>query len=210
MTAACPSGSTQRAALIRRIKLISWLSLSWMLAEAVIGVLAGVAANSIALIGWGIDSTIEGIASLVVIWRFTGTRIDSDDAELLARKVVAVSFFLLAPYIVVEAARHLATGNEAQPSWVGVGLAISAVVLMPAFGYAKKHIGTRLGSAATSGEGTQNILCAYLSVAILIGLAANTLFGYWWADPIVALVVAVVAIQAGTSTWRGEHCSELC
>jgi divalent metal cation (Fe/Co/Zn/Cd) transporter len=200
----------QRATLIRRIKLISWLSLVWMLAEAVIGVFAGVAANSIALIGWGIDSTIEGIASLVIIWRFTGTRIDSDDAEVLARKVVAVSFFLLAPYIIVEATRHLATGNEAQPSWVGVGLAISAVILMPLFGYAKKHIGSKLNSAATTGEGTQNILCAYLSVAILIGLAANTLFGYWWADPIVALLVAIVAIQAGISTWRGENCYDTC
>jgi divalent metal cation (Fe/Co/Zn/Cd) transporter len=208
--ASLSSSQAYRATLIRRVKLISWLSLAWMLVEAVIGVFAGVAANSVALIGWGIDSMIEGIASLVIIWRFTGSRIDSHDAEVVARKVVAISFFLLAPYIVVEATRHLVTGNEAQPSWVGVGLAISAVILMPLFGYAKKHIGTKLSSAATAGEGTQNILCAYLSVAILVGLAANVLFGYWWADPIVALIVAVTAVQAGARTWRGEGCGDAC
>jgi divalent metal cation (Fe/Co/Zn/Cd) transporter len=200
----------ERATLIRRVKLISWLSFGWMVAEAVIGVLAGVAAGSIALIGWGIDSTIEGVASLVIIWRFTGHRIDSDEAEAAARKVVAVSFFLLAPYIVIEATRQLVTGSEPKASWVGVGLAISAVVCMPLFGYAKRSIGGKLESPATSGEGTQNILCAYLSVAILVGLGANALFGYWWADPAVALLVAVVAIQAGAQTWRGESCADAC
>ena len=200
----------ERTALIRRVKLISWLSFAWMCAEAVIGVLAGVAAGSIALLGWGIDSTIEGVASLVVIWRFSGHRIDSHEAEETARKVVAVSFFLLAPYIVIEATRQLVTGSEPRASWVGVGLAFSAVVFMPLFGYAKKSIGGKLDSAATTGEGTQNILCAYLSVAILVGLAANALFGYWWADPAVALLVAVVAVQAGARTWRGEACADAC
>ena len=200
----------EHPALVRRVKLISWLSLVWMTAEAAIGVLAGVAANSIALIGWGIDSTIEGVASLVIIWRFTGTRIHSDEAETTARKVVAVSFFLLAPYIAVEATRRLVTGNQAGASWTGIGLAISAVVLMPLFGSAKKRIGNRLRSDATAGEGTQNILCAYLSLAILVGLAANALLGFWWADPIVALAVAVVAVQAGVQTWRGESCEDVC
>jgi divalent metal cation (Fe/Co/Zn/Cd) transporter len=198
------------AALVRQVKLISWLSLAWMTTEAVVGVIAGVAAGSIALIGWGIDSTIEGVASLVVIWRFTGDRIHSEDAEEIARKVVAISFFLLAPYIVVEATRRLITGSEARASWVGVGLAISAVLLMPVFGRTKKRIGTRLGSGATAGEGTQNILCAYLSVAILVGLSANALFGMWWADPVVALIVAVVALQAGVQTWRAETCDDVC
>jgi divalent metal cation (Fe/Co/Zn/Cd) transporter len=198
------------ASLVRRVKLISWLSLAWMTSEAVVGLLAGVAAGSIALIGWGIDSTIEGVASLVIIWRFTGDRIHSEEAETLARKVVAVSFFLLAPYIVVEATRRLVTGSEAKGTWVGIGLALSAVILMPVFGYAKKSIGTKLGSGATAGEGTQNLLCAYLSVAVLVGLTANALFGFWWADPIVALAVAVVAVQAGASTWRGDACADVC
>jgi divalent metal cation (Fe/Co/Zn/Cd) transporter len=198
------------ATLVRQVKLISWLSLAWMTTEAVVGVIAGVVAGSIALIGWGIDSTIEGIASLVIIWRFTGDRIHSEDAEAIAGKVVAISFFLLAPYIVVEATRRLVTGSEAKGSWVGVGLALSAVVFMPAFGRAKKRIGSKLGSGATAGEGTQNILCAYLSVAVLAGLTANALFGMWWADPLVALLVAVAAVHAGLRTWRGEACDDVC
>jgi divalent metal cation (Fe/Co/Zn/Cd) transporter len=170
-------------ALVRRVKLISWLSLGWMTAEGAIGVTAGIMANSIALIGYGLDSTIEGIASVVIIWRFTGDRIHSDDAETRAQKIVAATFFLLAPYIMVSANQHLATGNQARASWVGISLAIVSMTLMPQFGRTKKRLGNRLRSNATAGEGTQNILCAYLSLAILIGLSANALFGLWWAEP---------------------------
>jgi divalent metal cation (Fe/Co/Zn/Cd) transporter len=200
----------QHQTLIRRVKLLSWFSLAWMTAEGAIGVTAGLLANSIALIGYGLDSTIEGIASVVIIWRFSGDRIYSDQAERRAQKIVAITFFLLAPYIIVEALHRLVTGQEAQASWVGIGLAIISITLMPIFGRAKKRIGNHLDSAATTGEGTQNILCAYLSLAILIGLGANALLGLWWADPLVALVVAVVAIQAGTRTWRGQGCRESC
>lgn len=198
----------ERATLIRRVKLISWLSLGWMTAEGAIGVTAGIMANSIALIGYGLDSTIEGIASIVIIWRFSGNRIHSDHAEERAQKVVAATFFLLAPYILVEATHHLLTGDEAQASWVGIGLATVSITLMPIFGRAKRRIGDRLRSQATAGEGTQNILCAYLSLAILVGLAANALLGFWWADPIVAFVIALVAVGTGVRTWRGEACDD--
>jgi divalent metal cation (Fe/Co/Zn/Cd) transporter len=198
------------AMLIRRVKLLSWLSLAWMTTEGAIGVTAGILANSIALIGYGLDSTIEGIASIVIIWRFTGNRIHSDHAETRAQKIVALSFFLLAPYIIIAAVQHLITGNQARASWVGIGLAIVSIMLMPLFGRTKKRIGNQLQSAATAGEGTQNILCAYLSLAILIGLGANALLGLWWADPLVALIVAVVAVQAGARTWRGQSCSDVC
>lgn len=198
--------TSEHAALVRRVKLISWLSLGWMTAEGVVGVTAGILANSIALIGYGLDSTIEGIASVVIIWRFTGDRIHSDDAERRAQRIVAATFFLLAPYIVVAAIEHLIAGTHAAASWVGISLAIVSISLMPLFGRAKKQIGNALGSNATAGEGTQNILCAYLSLAILVGLGANALAGWWWADPIVALVVAIVALQAGARTWRGEAC----
>ena len=114
------------ATLVRRVKLLSWLSLAWMTAEGAIGVTAGILANSIALIGYGLDSTIEGIASIVIIWRFTGTRLHSDHAENRAQKVVALSFFLLAPYIIVGALDRLLTGQKPQPSWVGIGLALAA------------------------------------------------------------------------------------
>jgi divalent metal cation (Fe/Co/Zn/Cd) transporter len=199
-----------RDVLIARVKLISWLSLVWMTAEGVIGTTVGIMANSIALIGYGVDSTITGIASVIIIWRFSGDRVSSDDAERRAQRIVAVTFFLLAPYIIVTAIHHLVTGSEAQASWVGIGLAIVSVTLMPLFGRAKKRIGARLQSPATTGEGTQNILCAYLSLAILIGLAANAILGLWWADPLVALIVATVALQTGARTWRGQTCEVAC
>jgi divalent metal cation (Fe/Co/Zn/Cd) transporter len=195
---------------VRRVKQLSWLSLAWMTAEGTIGVTAGILANSIALIGYGLDSTIEGIASIVIIWRFTGDRLHSEHAEARAQKVVAVSFFMLAPYIIIGALDRLFTGQKPQPSWVGIGLALVSITLMPLFGRAKKRLGNQLQSAATAGEGTQNILCAYLSLAILVGLAANALFGLWWADPTVALIVAIVAVQAGIQTWRGQGCADAC
>ena len=172
-----------------------------------IPITAGILAGSIALVGYGLDSAI---ASVVVIWRFTGSRIHSDEAEARAQKVVAATFFLLAPYIAVEAVDRLVTGKEARASWVGIGLAVVSITLMPVFGRVKKRIGSRLQSAATAGEGTQNMLCAYLSLAILVGLGANALFGLWWADPLAALVVALVAVHAGTRAWRGEGCADAC
>lgn len=199
-----------RQVLIARVKLISWLSLGWMVAEGLIGTVAGVMANSIALIGYGLDSTITGVASIIIIWRFTGERVDSDAAERRAQRIVAFTFFLLAPYIIAAALHHLATGSQAQASWVGIWLAVVSITLMPVFGRAKKRLGNRLGSPATAGEGTQNILCAYLSLAILMGLGANAVLGLWWADPLVALIVATVALRTGARTWRGETCEIAC
>jgi divalent metal cation (Fe/Co/Zn/Cd) transporter len=210
VTASLRLALDESAALIARVKLISWLSLAWMTAEGVIGTTAGIMANSIALIGYGIDSTITGVASAIIIWRFSGDRVDSDEAEVRAQKVVAISFFLLAPYIIVSATHHLIVGSKAEASWVGIGLALVSVTLMPLFGRAKKRIGNRLQSNATAGEGTQNILCAYLSLAILAGLAANAVLGLWWADPLVALIVALVALRTGARTWRGQACTVAC
>ena len=193
---------------VRRAVLLSWLTLVWLAIDGAIGMTAGISANSVALIGWGIDCAIEAAAALVIVWRFTGTRVQSPDAERFAQKVVGLSFFLLTPYIAVTAVDHLLTGNAAKVSWVGIALAASDAILMPILGRAKKRAGTMIGSAATTGAGHQNILCAYLSVAVLVGLAANALVGWWWADPITALLVAVVCLQAGLRTWRGEGCDE--
>jgi divalent metal cation (Fe/Co/Zn/Cd) transporter len=199
----------EHARLIHRVKLISWIGLAWLLADGAIGMTAGITANSVALIGWGLDCAIQAVASLVIIWRFTGERVHSDTAELKAQRVVAVSFFLLAPYIVVEAIVHLATGDASQTSWLGIGLAATDMLLMPVLGRAKKQIGNQLGSAATAGEGRQNILCAYLSLGVLIGLSANPLLGWWWMDPLVGLLVAIVVVQAGSRTWRGQGCDDV-
>lgn len=204
------SGQTPRdhALLVHRVKLISWIGLGWLLIDGAIGMTAGITANSVALIGWGLDCTIQAVASLVIIWRFSGARVHDEKAERTAQKVVAVSFFLLAPYIVIAAIDHLITGNASKTSWLGIGLAGTDMILMPVLGRAKKRIGTLLRSQATTGEGRQNILCAYLSLGVLIGLAANPILGWWWMDPIVGMLVAVVVVQAGVGTWRGRSCDD--
>lgn len=196
----------ERRQLVRRAQLLAWSSLIVITLEGVIGIAAGVAAGSIALIGFGIDSAIEGIASVIVIWRFWGARAHSESAERRAQQLVAVSFLLLAPYIAVEAVRALVGGDEPSVSWIGIGLALMSLVLMPGLGIAKQRVGRRLGSAATAGEGTQNILCAYMAAALLVGLLANAVLSWWWADPIAALVIAGIAVREGQKTWRGDDC----
>jgi divalent metal cation (Fe/Co/Zn/Cd) transporter len=189
---------------------LAWSSLAWMTVEGAVAVTAGVLAGSIALVGFGIDSAIEGLASVIVIWRFAEHRAHSEAAEVRAQKLVAISFWLLAPYVGVEAIRGLVAGDHPETSWVGIALVSVSLVVMPFFGIAKRRVGGRLGSAATAGEGTQNLLCAYLSAAVLAGLAANALFGWWWADPVAALVIAGVAVKEGMASWRGEGCCDAC
>jgi divalent metal cation (Fe/Co/Zn/Cd) transporter len=192
--------------LASRVKLLSWLSLAWMTVEGLVAITAGIVAGSIALVGFGLDSAIEGFASVIIIWRFTGHRMFSHAAEQRAQKLVAIQFFLLAPYVGIESARALLGGEHADVSWVGIGLAISSVILMPVLGIAKQRLANQLGSAATAGEGRQNMLCAYLAGALLIGLVGNALVGAWWLDPIVGLLIAAVAIREGAEAWRGEGC----
>jgi divalent metal cation (Fe/Co/Zn/Cd) transporter len=175
-------------------------------AEGVIAVIAGALAGSIALIGFGIDSAIEGFASLVIVWRFTGSRLLSQAAERRAQKLVAIQFFLLGPYVGAEAVRTLVAGDRPEASLLGIALTATSLVAMPVLGVAKRRLGDQLASAATKGEGMQNILCGYLSAAVLAGLVANAVAGWWWADPAAALVVAAVALREGAETWHGEKC----
>lgn len=204
-----PPGELSRAAwlrLARRARWLSWASLAYMGLEGAVAIAAGLAAGSIALVGFGIDSAIEGFASLVIVWRFTGSRLLSDRAERRAQSLVAIQFFVLAPYIAVQATRDLLAGNHPEASWVGIGLAASSVVLMPLLGVAKQRIGRRMGSVATAGEGAQNLLCAYMAGALLVGLAGNALLGLWWLDPVAALAIAALAVREGIEAWRGESC----
>jgi divalent metal cation (Fe/Co/Zn/Cd) transporter len=199
-------GSADYLRLARRAKLLSWASLAYMGFEGLVAVVAGVVAGSIALIGFGIDSAIEGFASVVIVWRFTGARVLSHKAEERAQKLVAIQFFILAPYVGVEAIRSLINADRPDESIVGIALAASSLVLMPLLGRAKQRIGRRIGSSATASEGKQNLLCAYLAGALLIGLLGNALFGAWWLDPIVALLIAYVAVHEGREAWRGDAC----
>ena len=173
-----------------RARLLSWLSLAYMVGEGAVAIIAALAAGSVALLGFGLDSAIEGLASVIIVWRFTGARTLSETAEARAQKAVAVTFFLLAPYIAYDAITTLLAGDHPQTSWLGVGLSLSSLIVMPALGLAKKRLGARLDSGATTGEGAQNLLCAYLAGAVLIGLLANTLLGWWWLDPAVGLLIA--------------------
>ena len=179
-----------------------------MAAEGAIAIAAGIAAGSIALVAFGLDSAIEGFASLVIVWRFTGARLHSEAAERRAQKLVAVQFFVLVPYVTAEAVHKLVTGEQPDTSWLGVALVTTSLIGMPALGIAKRRLADTLGSAATRGEGTQNLLCAYLAAAVLVGLLGNALFGLWWLDPLAALVVAGVALREGIETWRGKGCAD--
>jgi len=190
----------------RRARLLSWLSLGLIGAEGAVAIAAGVAAGSIALIGFGIDSVIEGLASIVIVWRFSGSRLHSDDAERRAQRLVALQFFLLAPYVAGESLRALLTGDHPEASWLGIGLAATSLVVMPALGVAKQRLAVRLGSAATRGEGRQNMLCGYLAGALLVGLLGNAVLGAWWLDPAVGLLIAAVAVSEGRAAWRGDVC----
>ena len=205
-----PARSAEWLRAARQARLLSWLSLVWMGAEGAIAITAGILAGSIALIGFGIDSAIEGFASIIIVWRFTGWRLLSHAAEERAQRLVAVQFFLLAPYVSIEAVHKLVTGEHASTSWLGIALTASSVIGMPLLGIAKRRLADKLGSRATRGEGTQNLLCAYLAAAVLIGLLGNTLFGLWWLDPVAALVIAGVAVREGLETWRGEGCCATC
>jgi divalent metal cation (Fe/Co/Zn/Cd) transporter len=192
--------------LARKVKRLSWLSLGAMTLEGAVAITAGVIAGSIALVGFGLDSAVEGFASTIIIWRFTGSRLFSERAERRAQKLVAIQFFILAPYVGIESIRTLAGGTHAAVSPVGIGLAIFSLVTMPLLGVAKQRIADEIGSAATKGEGRQNILCAYLAGALLVGLVGNAAFGAWWLDPVVGLLIAGVAVKEGAEAWSGEGC----
>jgi len=177
-----------------------------MAAEGAVALAAAALASSVALLGFGLDSVIEGLASVIIVWRFSGTRILSATAEARAQKAVALTFFLLAPYIAYDAVFALAAGHKPSTSWLGIGLSAASLIVMPLLGRAKRRLGAILDSGATAGEGTQNLLCAYLAAAVLIGLLANTAFGAWWLDPAVGLLIAALAMREGAKTWRGEDC----
>lgn len=198
----------ERAVLVRRVRLLAWGGNAWHLIEFGIALGAGIAASSVALIAFGVDSLIEALAGLVIIWRFSGERGSSELAERRAQQLIAVTYFVLVAYIGVESIRDLAGGHHPEASWVGIGLAAFTAPTMPLLALAKRRVGRRLGSAATVSEAGQNQICAYLSIALLVGLLLNALAGLWWADPVAALVIGAVALNEGVESWRGENCCD--
>jgi divalent metal cation (Fe/Co/Zn/Cd) transporter len=196
----------ERAALERRAKLLAWSGNAWHVVEFAIAVGAGIAAGSVALVGFGIDSVIEAIAGGVIVWLFSGGRGSSTLAERRAQQLIAASYFVLAAYIAVESVRDLAGSHHPGASWVGIGLAAFTAPTMPLLARAKRRVGHQLNSSATVSEAQQNQICAYLSIALLVGLSLNALAGLWWADPAAALVIGAIAVKEGIDSWRGDGC----
>jgi divalent metal cation (Fe/Co/Zn/Cd) transporter len=205
-----PLAPAPTASLVRRARFLARLGLAWHAIEATIAIAAGIAASSIALIGFGADSLAESVAGVVLLWRLRERRTQSEEAERRAQRLIGLTFWLIAAYVGVEAIRSLIGGDEPAVSYVGIGLAAVTLATMPPLAAAKTRVAHQLGSAATRSEGRQNLLCAYLSAALLVGLGANALFGWWWADPVAALLVAGLAVNEGRDAWRGEGCADGC
>jgi len=200
----------ERARLERQARRLAWGGLTWHFVEFAIAVGAGIAAGSIALLAFGIDSAIEALAGFVVLWLFTGSRLQSATAERRAQQMISVSFYVLAAYVGIAATRSLIGGHEPGTSWVGIGLAAFTAPTMPLLAMAKRRVGHKLHSSATVKEASQTQLCAYLSVALLVGLLANAVLGWWWGDPAAAYVIAGMAVREGRESWRGEGCCDAC
>jgi divalent metal cation (Fe/Co/Zn/Cd) transporter len=196
----------ERARLERRARLLAHGGNAWHVIEFAVALGAGIAAGSIALIGFGADSLVEVLAGTVIVWLFTSGRGSSARAERRAQQLIAVSFFVLAAYVAVEGVRDLASGHRPSATWVGIGLAAVTAPTMPLLARAKRRVGHALGSSATVSEANQSRLCAYLSVALLAGLLLNAVWGLWWADPAAALVIAAVALKEGRDSWHGNGC----
>jgi hypothetical protein len=198
------AGWLRAAAWARRLASISVV---WMGIEGGVGLWQGFACGSISLIGWALGSAVEGLASVIVVWRFSGTRTLSETAERRAQRGVAVSFWLIAPYIAAQSIANLINGQHAEGTLIGIVLTAVALLVMPLLGYAKHRLGVRLGSGATTGEGTENYLCAAQAAAVLAVLAITHYWpGGWWLDPVVGLGIAAVAVREGQRAWRGDDC----
>jgi divalent metal cation (Fe/Co/Zn/Cd) transporter len=189
--------------IARRARALSWVSLAWMTVEGVVGLIAGLDANALSVIVWAASSFVEGLASMIVIWRFSGSRTLSEHSERTAQRMVAGSFLLLVPFFVYEAIHRLLVGSEPSSSMLGIAVTASAIVLMPALGWAKLRLGEQLGSGATAGEGVQNLMCAAQAAAALIALIGAAA-GLGVIDPIAALVIAAIAVKESVELWRGE------
>jgi divalent metal cation (Fe/Co/Zn/Cd) transporter len=203
MTVAALSAE-RRTVLRRRVRLLVAATITYNVVEAVVALVAGTVASSVALIGFGLDSVIEVSSAAAVAWQFAGS--DPQRRERAALRVIGWSFFALAVYVSAEAVRALLGGGEADRSPVGIALVAVSVVVMPFLSLAQRRAGRELGSASAVADSKQTLLCTYLSAAVLVGLVLNAALGWWWADPVAALVLAVLAVREGRGALRGDAC----
>jgi divalent metal cation (Fe/Co/Zn/Cd) transporter len=196
--------AAERTRLGRRAQLLAGASVTYNVVEAIIAVAAGVAAGSVALIGFGLDSVVEVSSGLIILWQFRHRLPESRERQAL--RLMAFSFFALAAYVTFESVRALFFGGEPEPSPVGIGLAIASLIIMPFLSWAQRRTGRALGSNAVVADSTQTLLCTYLSAVLLVGLVLNATLGWGWADPIAGLVIAAVAVREGIEAWNGDGC----
>jgi divalent metal cation (Fe/Co/Zn/Cd) transporter len=194
----------RNAVLAQRIRWFVAATITYNIVEAVVAITAGSIASSSVLIGFGLDSVIEVASATAVAWQFAA--VDPEKREKTALRVIAFSFFGLAAYVTVDAVRALFGVGEAAPSTVGLVLAALSLVIMPFLSYGQRRAGRELGSRSAVADSKQTLLCTYLSGVLLVGLGLNSAFGWSWADPIAALVIAAVAVKEGRDAWRGDTC----
>jgi divalent metal cation (Fe/Co/Zn/Cd) transporter len=196
--------AAERTRLGRRAQVLAGASVTYNVVEAVIAIAAGLAAGSVALIGFGLDSVVEVSSGLIILWQFRHRLPESRERQAL--RLMAFSFFALAAYVTFESVRALFFGGEPEASPVGIGLAIASLIIMPFLSWAQRRTGRALGSDAVVADSTQTLLCTYLSAVLLVGLVLNASLGWGWADPIAGLVIAAVAVREGVEAWKGKGC----
>ena len=191
--------------LQRRIRWIVSATIGYNVIEAVVAITAGTLASSAALVAFGLDSTIEVLSAAAVAWQFT--RRDPERWEKGTLRVIALAFFALAAYVTIASLIALTARVEVEHSPLGIVITALSVIVMPFLSLAERRAGRELGSATAVADSKQTLLCTYLSAAVLIGLALNSLFGWWWADAIAGLVIAGFAVREGLEAWRGDACA---
>lgn len=193
------------AVLRRRIRWIVAFTIAYNVLEGVIALIAGGAASSAALVGFGLDSFVEVLSAAAVAWQFSSP--DPESRERTALRIIAFAFFALAAYVTVDAVLSLTGLREPEHSPVGIVIAAVSLAVMPFVSWLERRAGRELGSASAVADSKQTLLCAWLSAAVLLGLLANSLFGWAWADAIAALVIAGFAVKEGIEAWRGDACT---
>ncbi|GGL19020.1 hypothetical protein GCM10011588_36980 [Nocardia jinanensis] len=194
----------RKALLARRIRWFVAATITYNVIEAIIALTEGARVSSTALIGFGLDSVIEVSSAAAVAWQFAGR--EPEAREKVALRIIAFSFFALALYVTVDSIHALFGLGEAQHSAIGIGLAAASLIIMPTLSAAQRRAGRELGSASAVADSEQTLLCTYLSAVLLVGLLLNSLFGWSWADPIAALLIAAIAVKEGRNAWKGDTC----
>ena len=188
----------------RRGRLLAYLSIGWNSLEGIIAVGAGLFAGSIALVGFGVDSVIEVSSGAIILWRLAGTAA----RERMALKLVGISFLALAAYVAFDAVKSLIFSELPDVTYIGIAIAALSLVVMPFLAHAKRKVASQLNSSAMKADSRQTDLCAYLSAILLGGLILNAVFGWWWADPVAALIMVPIIGKEGFEALRGETCCD--